>query len=436
MKRLLRRATVVIAVFIGSLAAVVAALNFRDEEKIPASAPSFSPTPEQIARGEYLARAGNCMGCHTTRGGLPYAGGRAIPTPFGTIYSSNITPDARTGIGTWTPAHFWRAMHNGRSKSGRLLYPAFPYTEYTLVSREDSDALFAYLSGLRAAEQPRREPDLRFPYNSQAALAVWRALFFEPGTFEQDTTKSADWNRGAYLVRGLGHCIACHSARNVFGATSDLELSGGLIPGMGWYAPSLLVADEAGVADWETRDVVALLRDGVSRRGSTIGPMAEVVYRSTQYLLEEDLAAMALYLKGLPQSPARENDSGWWWFRQDEAPRLAQDVRSRGASVYEQHCADCHGPEGEGAVGAYPALRGNRAVTMNVPANVIRAVLSGGYLPATAGNPRPYGMPPFAHVLNDSDLAALVSYIRASWGNEAAPVSVFDVQQYRTGRTN
>jgi mono/diheme cytochrome c family protein len=436
MKRLLRRATVVIAVFIGALAAVVAALNFRDEEKIPGSAPPFSPTPEQIARGEYLARAGNCMGCHTTRGGLPYAGGRAIPTPFGTIYSSNITPDARTGIGTWTPAHFWRAMHNGRSKSGRFLYPAFPYTEYTFVSREDSDALFAYLSSLRAVEQPRREPDLRFPYNSQAALAVWRALFFEPGTFEQDTTKSADWNRGAYLVRGLGHCIACHSARNVFGATSDLELSGGLIPGMGWYAPSLLVADEAGVTGWETGDVVALLRDGVSRRGSTIGPMAEVVYRSTQYLSEHDLAAMALYLKGLPQSPARENDSGWWWFRKDEAPPLAEDVRSRGARMYEQHCADCHGAEGEGAVGAYPALRGNRAVTMNVPANVIRAVLSGGYLPATAGNPRPYGMPPFAHVLNDTDLAALVSYIRASWGNKAAPVSVFDVQQYRTGRTN
>ena len=171
MKRLLRRATVVIAVFIGSLAAVVAALNFRDEEKISASAPSFSPTPEQIARGEYLARAGNCMGCHTTRGGLPYAGGRAIPTPFGTIYSSNITPDARTGIGTWTPAHFWRAMHNGRSKSGRLLYPAFPYTEYTLVSREDSDALFAYLSSLRAAEQPRQSSSLQNPRTKRAPSA-------------------------------------------------------------------------------------------------------------------------------------------------------------------------------------------------------------------------------------------------------------------------
>ena len=434
MKRVLTRSVIALALFLIIAAGVVAALNFRGEERMPDDAAAISPTPAQIARGDYLARAGNCIACHTTRGGSPYAGGRAIPTPFGTIYSTNITPDAKTGIGTWTPAHFWRAMHNGRSKDGRLLYPAFPYTEYTMISREDSDAIFAYLRSVPAVEQPRRAHELRFPYDNQAALAVWRALFFEPGAFEPETAQSAEWNRGAYLVRGLGHCIACHSTRNVFGATSDLELSGGLIPAMGWYAPSLISGDEAGVADWDTKDIVALLKHGVSARGSATGPMAEVVYRSTQHLSESDLAAMAAYLKALPQAPPRTAEKPWWAWRAKARPTLAGDVRAQGAKLYEQHCAECHGDKGEGEVGAFPALAGNRAVTMHVPANVIRAVLSGGYLPTTAGNPRPYGMPPYSHVLSDADIAAVVSYIRDAWGNAGEPVSAFQVQQYRSGR--
>jgi mono/diheme cytochrome c family protein len=436
MRRASARVFVGLALVVTALAGAVITLNLRDEAEILATAPSFSATRAQIVRGEYLARAGNCSGCHTARGGAAYAGGRGLTTPFGTIYSPNITPDARTGIGTWTPAHFWRAMHNGRSKNGRLLYPAFPYTEYTLITREDSDAIFAYLWSLPAVEQPPRPHELRFPYNNQAALAVWRALFFAPGVFEPDSDKPASWNRGAYLVRGLGHCIACHSARNVFGATSDLELNGGLIPTMGWYAPSLISADEAGVADWEVAEIVALLRNGKTARASTIGPMAEVVFRSTQYLSDDDLAAMAVYLKALPQATREEAGEPWWsWFTGGKRERLlAQDVRERGASVYERHCAECHGDRGEGATGAFPALAANRAVVLEVPANVIRAVLSGGYLPATKGNPRPYGMPPFSHVLDDADIAAVLSYIRGSWGNEAPAVSALEVQRYRASR--
>ncbi|HYC48209.1 MAG TPA: cytochrome c [Burkholderiales bacterium] len=436
MKRVALRVVLALLVLIAVLAAIVVALNFRDEDEIPATAASFSPTREQVARGEYLARAGNCSACHTARGGAPYAGGRAIATPFGTIYSTNITPDARTGIGTWTPAYFWRAMHNGRSKDGRLLYPAFPYTEYTLITREDSDAIFAYLWSVPAVEQPRRMHELRFPYDNQIALAVWRALFFEPKQFEPDSARPADWNRGAYLVRGLGHCIACHSARNVLGASSDVELSGGLIPAMGWYAPSLVSRDEAGVADWHAADIVTLLKSGASPRGSTMGPMAEVVFRSTQYLSNEDLTAMAAYLKALPQAPPKETDPPWWsWFTGRRTPRgPAEEFRRQGAQIYEKSCAGCHGDHGEGAVGAYPALAGNRAVTLHVPANVIRAVLSGGYLPATAGNPRPYGMPPFSHVLSDEEIAAVLSYIRSAWGNAAQPVSPLEVLQYRSVR--
>jgi mono/diheme cytochrome c family protein len=221
----------------------------------------------------------------------------------------------------------------------------------------------------------------------------------------------------------------------VFGATSDLELSGGIIPTMGWYAPSLVSSREAGVAEWHPRDIVALLKTGLSTRGSTIGPMAEVVYRSTQYLSDADLAAMAVYLKALPQAPAKDDDDPWWsWLSgRKRTAAVTPEVRERGAKIYEQSCAGCHGDKGEGTPEAFPALAGNRAVTMPVSANSIRAVLSGGYLPATAGNPRPYGMPPFSHVLSDPDIAAVLSYIRNTWGNEAPPVSVLEVQQYRAG---
>jgi mono/diheme cytochrome c family protein len=204
----------------------------------------------------------------------------------------------------------------------------------------------------------------------------------------------------------------------------------------GWYAPSLTSSREAGVADWDTQHVIGLLRTGVSPRGSVMGPMADVVYRSTQYLAEDDLRAMAVYLKALPQS-VESDDEGWLsWFtsgRKKDEPAGAREVRARGADIYERSCADCHGKNGEGAAQAYPPLAANRAVTMKIPTNLIRVVLSGGYLPATAGNPRPYGMPPFAHVLSDADIAAVVTYIRASWGNTAPAVSQLQVMRLRAG---
>lgn len=411
-----------IAVALFAAAGLVAALNYRDEAPLEAAA--FDASPQQVARGAYLARAGNCAACHTLRGGAPYAGGRAIETPFGTVFGSNITPDPKTGIGRWSASDFWRALHNGRSKDGRFLVPAFPYTSFTLVTREDSDALFAYLRTLPAVEQPNRPHALRFPYGTQVALAVWRARFFRPGVFEADRGRSAEWNRGAYLVRGLGHCSACHGGTGAFGGTrGPLEMSGGVSPIDKWHAPSLAAAAEAGVAEWDTRHVVDLLKTGVSARGSALGPMAEVVYRSTQYLDEADLRAMAAFLKSLPQDRPRA-DAG-------PARPPAQDTMERGGAVYREHCEGCHGPQGEGATGAYPALAGNRSVVMNPPANAVRAVLGGGFQPATAGNPRPWGMPPFGHVLDDRDIAAVVTFVRNQWGNRAEAVSSVDVQRLR-----
>lgn len=409
-------------------AAVVWILNLRDEVDVKAPV-AYAPSQSLIARGAYLARAGNCMSCHTARGGQAYAGGLGIPTPFGTVFTSNLTPDGNTGIGSWSSAHFWRAMHNGRSKSGRLLYPAFPYTSYTQVTREDSDAIFAYLRSLPAVVQPNRPHALRFPYQSQGALAVWRALYFSPGVYQPNASRNAEWNRGAYLVKGLGHCSACHSPRDALGGVSQaLDLAGGLIPMQNWYAPSLTSPREAGVGDWDRAHIVSLLKNGVSPHASVSGPMAEVVLRSTQYLAQEDLDAMAQYLKSLPdENPKPEIAAAG-------RPASAFSDTPKAAKLYEQHCAQCHGDKGQGIANAYPALAGNRAVTMAATENLVQMVLNGGFAPATQGNPRPFGMPPFVLLLNDSEVAAVVTHIRKSWGNQASDITPMEVQGIRANQ--
>ena len=402
--------------------AVVWTLNVRDEVNVSASV-AYAPNGSLIARGAYLARAGNCATCHTARGGQPYAGGLGIPTPFGTVFTSNLTPDENTGLGSWSPAHFWRALHNGRSKSGRLLYPAFPYTNYTQVTREDSDAIFAYLRSLPAVVQANRPHALRFPYQSQAALAVWRAMYFSPGVFQPDAARNAEWNRGAYLVKGLGHCSACHSPRDALGGIGKgLDLAGGLIPMQNWYAPSLGSPHEAGMGDWDREQIVSLLKNGVSPRASVSGPMSEVVLRSTQYLSREDLGAMAQYLKELPRESPKPEAA--------VAPANAI-ITAKAAKLYEQHCAQCHGDKGQGVANAYPALAGNRAVTMPSTENLVQMVLGGGFSPATTGNPRPFGMPPFVLVLDDSEVADVITHIRSSWGNQAGGITSIQVQRVR-----
>jgi mono/diheme cytochrome c family protein len=421
----MKRAAIALLLGVLAMLALVAFLNFRGEDRIHDAPPLTPPAGESVARGAYLVRAGNCMACHTERGGVPFAGGRAIETPFGTAYAGNITPDRATGIGDWSPDHFWRALHNGRSRDGRLLYPAFPYPNYTLVTRADADAMFDYLRSLKPVARANTPHRLRWPYRTQAALAVWRALYFAPGEHEQDGAQSAEWNRGAYLVRGLGHCSACHTTRNALGASSDMmDLSGGLIPMQNWYAPSLSSPAEAGLHDWALPQVVRLLQSGVAEGGTVLGPMAEVVLQSTQHLAPQDLQAMAVYLKALP--PSSEKTAA-------PAGRVAGTrMAERGAKLYGEHCAACHGDRGEGVPGAYPPLAGNRAVTLPVTANLVQVVLGGGFPPATAGNPRPYGMPPFATVLSDEDVAAVISHIRGAWGNKAGAVSEFDVSQQRT----
>ena len=384
-------------------------------------APVEHLTPvEQVTRGAYLARVGDCAACHTLPGGAAYAGGRGIETPFGVVYASNLTPDASTGLGQWTADDFWQALHHGRSRDGHLLYPAFPYPEYTRVTRIDADALFAFLRSVPPVQQVNRAHGLRFPYRTQTALALWRALYFRPGVWQETPQQSPEWNRGAYLVEGLGHCGSCHTPRNALGAPDKAAaLAGALVPGAHWWAPALQQTDQAGVAHWPQAEVVALLTTGVAAQAGVSGPMAEVVWGSLQYLTADDAQAMATYLRSLPVRPG--------------VPRAAQAASSavlaRGRGLYDDQCAPCHGTEGQGKPGAFAALAGNRAVVMAEPLNVIQIVLRGGYLPATAGNPRPHGMPPFRQALSDADIADVISYIRSAWGNQAGRVTAMDVHR-------
>ena len=411
---------ILLAIVVVVLAA--AALAWPRAEHIPSSSPqAYALDTANIERGAYLARAGDCIACHTARGGVAYAGGRALATPFGRFYGPNLTPDKETGIGDWSADDFWNALHNGIARDGRLLYPAFPYTNYTKVTRADSDALFAYFRSLAPQRQPNRPHELGFPYDSQALLAGWRLLYFKPGVHQAQPARGAEWNRGAYLVEGLGHCSACHSTRNRFGANQD-GLDGGLIPTLGWYAPSLTSGSEAGLGDWDKEHIVALLGTGISQRGSATGPMAEVVARSLQHLTPDDLGAMANYLKSLPAAPAP---------KPNRAPPASEQVLAEGGRIYAAQCAQCHGDDGRGKLPAYPPLAGNRAVTLTPAVNAIRMTVNGGFPPGTKGNPRPYGMPPFGHELDDAQVAAVLSWVRISWGNAAPAVTAVDVNRYR-----
>jgi mono/diheme cytochrome c family protein len=391
-----------------------------DRETGEAPPPTTAASPDPIQRGRELVTLADCRSCHTARGGAPFAGGREIPTPFGTFFSPNITADTRTGLGSWSSTDFWHALHNGYSRNGTLLYPTFPYTNYTKISRSDSDAIFAYLRTVAPVSQANRPHELAFPYNHRLLLVAWRWLFFRPGVYEPRGGESPEWNRGAYLVQGVGHCSACHESRNALGATrSKAGPSGGLV--LNWYAPSLTSPHQAGVQDWPVTNIVTLLKTGRVSTGhskaAALGPMAEVVSESLQQAPEGELQAMATYLQSLPVTVASDENS-----ESNARYDIPPAILEAGKGLYGKNCADCHGKEGEGREPAAPPLAGNRAVTMSSAINPIRMVLFGGYSPGTAGNPRPFGMPPYSLTLSDEEIAEVLIYVRSSWGNNGRPV--------------
>ena len=390
----MKRRLTVVAAALAVIAVIVFALVPADRQSGEAPPPAYPASADAVERGRQLVTLADCRSCHTAIGGKPFAGGRAIPTSFGTFFSPNITPDANTGIGRWTADDFWRALHDGLSRKGTRLYPVFPYPSYTGISRHDADAIYAYLKSVPAVSEPSRPHELAFPYNHRMLLAVWRLFYFRPGVYRPDPARGGAWNRGAYLVQAVAHCGACHDARNALGAIQSRQGGkGGQV--LGWYAPSLGDPREAGLQAWSVADIVTLLGTGhvgsasAGPHASVMGPMAEVVYSSLQHARREDLQAMAVYLQSLPEVAAQTE----WRFFANPYTATASDL-ANGAAVYSRSCARCHGDNGEGRAPAAPPLAGNRAVLMSSDLDPIRIVLFGGYPPGTAGNPRPLECPP------------------------------------------
>lgn len=386
--------------------------------------PANDTRPDIVKRGEYLARAGDCIACHTAPRGKMFGGGLPMETPFGTFYSPNISPDAQYGIGSWSPDAFFNMMRTGRTPDGKLIYPVMPIAQYTKVTRGDSDAIFAYLQSVPPVRQANKPHRLSFPFNQRELLLGWRTLYFRQGEYQPDPTRSVEWNRGAYLVEGLGHCTMCHTKINLLGGSSRREqFAGGLIPVQNWYAPSLTSDKDGGLGDWSDKDIVDLLQAGISDRGAVYGPMAEVTYHSLQYMTDDDVKAMAAYLKALPN-----NDLGR---KTGPSAKTDTQVFALGEKIYADKCALCHGANGEGHVQHYPPLAQNQSIEMDSAVNPIRIVLNGGFPPGTQRNPEPYGMPPFGQELSDTDAAAVVTYIRTAWGNHGLPVTERQVNELR-----
>jgi len=380
----------------------------KDAWAPPDAAGQFSSDP--VARGRYLAVAGDCKACHTNPGGQPFAGARPIRTPFGIVYSANITPDTKTGIGRWTEADFYRAMHKGIAHGGKNLYPVFPYTYFTRMSRADVDAIWAYLQTLFPTYQVKPPNRLPFPLNIRPLMAIWNALFFHPGEFRPNPAMSPEWNRGAYIVWGPGHCGGCHTPKNFLGADRNGHaLQGNTLDA--WAALDLTGDPRRGLGSWDKGDIVEYLRSGRNARAAASGSMQEVIYYSTSRMSDSDLAAVASYLKDLPP---RKHVRG-------VRPPSEETMRA-GEAIFTDNCAACHGANGEGQPRHYPALAGDVPVQASDPSTTLRIILEGSRAVPTPAKPGAPGMPAFAWKLTDEEVASVATYVRNAWGNLATPV--------------
>jgi alcohol dehydrogenase (quinone), cytochrome c subunit len=397
---------------------------------------------ELVQRGAYLAHAGDCIACHTAREGQPFAGGLPLNTPIGMIYSTNITPDLETGIGRYSMDDFVKVVCEGVAKDGHRLYPAMPYTSYARLSQEDLLALYAYfMQGMEPVRNPNRPTQLSWPLSMRFLMAIWNALYFKKGEYAADPNKSASWNRGAYLVQGLGHCGGCHTPRGIAGqekAGREQDgrqyLAGATLDN--WHASPLTGDLETGLHAWSKDEIVEFLRTGRTARVAALGVMAEVVGKSTQYLTDQDLMAIAEYLKSLPpfNDEGQGNaDSAMQTSAASAATRAlrAGDTGMRGSHVYLDNCNACHRSDGSGANRTFPILAKNEAVNAKDPISLIRIVLAGSSMPSTQTAPSAFAMPDFGWRLSDEEVAYVLSFVRSSWGNHAAAVSRDEVGRVR-----
>lgn len=368
-----------------------------------------------IKRGEYVMRLADCAACHRT----DFSGGYKIDTPFGTLLSSNITPDKSSGIGEMTERDFFNAVRQGQGSKG-LLYPAMPYTAYVKMSDADLHDLWAYISTLPAAKQLVDENSgMLFPYNIRLVMSGWNMLFFDNRDFNGDIKQSSEWNRGKYIVDGPGHCSLCHTERNLLGGEiSDSYLQGGSMDL--WYAPDITPNLHAGIGHWQEGYIEDYLKTGSSGMSVAAGPMAESVEHSTQYFNDADLKAVAVYLRALPASD-RVAGAGY---------SLSEGQKRQGQLTYEVNCSACHGMQGEGISGMVPAFAGNQGMLQN-PTNMIHAMLRGTRAPHTAERQTAAAMPAFDWKMSDQQVADILNYMRNSWGNQAPEVQVGQVADMR-----
>jgi mono/diheme cytochrome c family protein len=400
---------------------------------------SSDPTVE---RGRYLARAGDCVSCHTGPSKVPFAGGLPMATPFGTIVSSNITPDKNAGIGDYTEADFARALREGVRRDGKHLYPAMPYPSFAKLNDEDMHALFVYFQqGVAASADRPPATDLPWPFSMRWLMMGWNLLYLDKGAYQPDSARSAEWNRGAYLVQGLGHCGDCHTPRSLAGGVKaanerqgDSYLAGTLIDG--WLAQPLRHTERGGAAQWSTDDMVAYLQTGRTAHTAAFGPMSQVVQNSTQYMRREDLASIATYLQSIgtpPSTPAPLQATVVAAAQTHPSTQKlrAGTVEGAGGMVYLNNCNACHRSSGGGADGVFPSLAGNSVVNAKDPTSLIRIVLAGSAMPSTEARPSALAMPGFGWRLNDDNVAALLSFVRSSWGNRGEAVTSAQVAKVR-----
>ncbi len=414
------RSAAIGAVLLGAL--LVAGYRMSPPREPPGDPDDYAVTVDQ---GRYLAGAGNCASCHTAEGGAPYAGGVEFHTPFGVLYSTNITPDAETGIGGWSFEDFHSSMKSGVRPDGSHLYPAFPYTDFARLSDEDIAALWRYLQTLEPVYLRNRENALSFPFSLRPLLAVWKALYHRADTFVPDPERSEEWNRGAYLVEGAGHCGACHTPRNALGAEREsLAYAGGVYLDrvrFGYHRPWSgvnLTSHESGLARWDEAEIVDYLRDGVSGNAVVHGPMREVVMNSTSGLSDRDLHAVAVYLKSLPPRAL------------PPGPQPDADTLAAGEIVYTVHCGSCHLPSGEGDAGLGVSLLRSPIVSAADASSLINVVLYGPHLPPRLVVDRSR-MKMFGKRLSDADIAAVASYVREEFGGGAGLVTPEQVNYQR-----
>ena len=388
-----------------------------------------------VTRGEYLAKAGDCIACHSTPHGKPFTGGLKMMTPMGAIYSTNITPDPETGIGQYSEDDFKRAMREGVAKDGHNLYPAMPYPSYAKVNDDDMHALYTYfMHGVAPIKQANREPDIKWPLNMRWPLKFWNMVFLEKGVYQDKTGKDVAWNRGAYLIQGLGHCGSCHTPRGVAFQEKALDESGALYlsgsPIDNWFASNLTGEHNVGLGRWSEADVAQFLKTGANQHASAFGSMTDVINNSTQALTDVDVAAMSRYLKSLPAAGG-SGGPAYAYDAKVTKVSLTRPANDAGARVYTAFCMHCHGVDGRGFAPMLAPLAGNPNVLEKNASSLINVTLNGTGDLVIGGVPAAYPMPKYGPVLNDQQIADVLTFVRAGWNNGAPAVGAGDVAKVR-----